>query len=88
MPADVYEIPEARQEIILVRPVDQRDDPVEIRRRTVPDTLAVVGSASCAILEKMTPAYGYKRLEERGELARNGTTNAERLRGLATPAVT
>ena len=48
MPLYEYEIPEAGQRIVLMRPIDRRDEPVHVRRVEVPDEIAIAGVSTSA----------------------------------------
>lgn len=48
--------------------VDERPDTIVLVRKTVPDSVAIAGSATSTFDRLKDPLHGYKRLEERGQL--------------------
>jgi hypothetical protein len=86
MPVYEYFIPELDQRVALLRPVERRDDPLEVKRVTVPDRIAIAGSAQDPHSFDNQYARGLRRLEQRGELPRDFTT--EQLKGVMRHART
>lgn len=83
MPTYVYENAEHGFVAELICPVGERPDEIVLKRRTVPDRVAIVGSAKSEVLERLSPEHGYKRLEERGQLDRRFNGNRKGLLTLA-----
>lgn len=71
MPAYQYECPELGLTLTLLRPVDERDKPLRLIRRTVPDSIAIAGAASNPHDPDAQMRAGFRRLEERGQLPRD-----------------
>lgn len=70
MPNYEFEIPEAGVRFVLSRPVERRDEPVTVRRVEVPARIAIAGIAPHPLDCVRGMAEGWKRAEERGELAK------------------
>lgn len=71
MPAYEYECPELGLTLTLLRSVDERDKPLQLVRKTVPDSIAIAGSAANPHDPDAQMRAGFKRLEERGNLPRD-----------------
>ena len=74
MPVYEYFIPELDQKVQLLRPVERRDDPLDVKRVTVPDRIAIAGAAPNPHDFDAQARRGWQRLEERGQLPRDFTT--------------
>lgn len=73
MPQYEYEIPELGQRVTLIRAVEERDAPIQVVRRTVPDSITIAGSASNPFDFDQQYQQGLRRVEERGMLPRDFT---------------
>ena len=71
MPAYEYECPELGLTTTLLRPVEERDKPLQLIRRTVPDSIAIAGAAANPHDPDAQMRAGFRRLEERGQLPRD-----------------
>lgn len=71
MPAYEYEVPELDCMITLLRPVDRRDEPLRLVRKTVPDSVTIGGSAGDPFDPDANMRAGWRRLEERGAMPRD-----------------
>ncbi|HLP07943.1 MAG TPA: hypothetical protein VK178_07240 [Opitutaceae bacterium] len=89
MPVYVFENKELGLRAELPFPVAERPEQIVLTRKTVPDTVAIAGSATSILAESSDLARAYKRLEERGALdPRNrgqGMSDAERKAALSLP---
>ncbi len=90
MPLYVFENPELGARIELPFAVAERPDEIVLKRKTVPDRIAVSGSATSEYAQHSDLGNAYKRLEERGLLdprhRAQGATTAERRAALALEA--
>jgi len=73
MPSYDYNIPELGQTVTLLRPVKDRDKPIAVERRGVPDRIAIAGAASDPYSFDNQYAKGLRTLERRGKLPRDFT---------------
>lgn len=83
MPQYEYDIPELGQRVTLIRAVEERDAPIRVVRRTVPDTVAIVGAAANPFDFDTQYKQGLRRVEERGMLPRD-FSKAELAKAAAT----
>jgi len=68
MPSYEYDIPELGQTVTLLRPVKDRDKPIAVERRGVPDRIAIASTASDPYSFDAQYAKGLRTLERRGKL--------------------
>ena len=89
MPVYVFENPELGARLELPFAVAERPDEIVLKRKTVPDRVAVAGSATSEFAQRSDLANAYKRLEERGMLdprkRGQGATTAERRAAIDQP---
>ncbi|MBS0229458.1 MAG: hypothetical protein JSS23_12305 [Proteobacteria bacterium] len=72
MPSYDYELPElGGMRVTLIRPVAERDDPIRVIRRTVPDRVSVSGSAQNPVDFDVQYKRGLQQAEARGQLPRD-----------------
>ena len=87
MPVYVFENSELGARLELPFAVAERPDEIVFKRKTVPDRIAVAGSAASEYEQRSDLGHAYKRLEERGMLdprtRGQGATTAERKAALA-----
>lgn len=87
MPLYVFENPELGARLELPFAVADRPDEIVLKRKTVPDRIAVAGSATSEYAQRSDLGHAYQRLEERGLLdprqRGQGATTAERRAALA-----
>lgn len=87
MPLYVFENPAygLRAEVLFA--IAERPDEIVLKRKTVPDRIAVAGSAASDYAQRSDLGYAYKRLEERGLLdprtRGQGATTAARRAAIA-----
>jgi len=87
MPAYDYEIPELDATVTLIRPVERRDEPLRLVRRTVPDSISIAGAAANPHDPDAQMRAGFKRLEERGQLPRDFTVKQIQSALAASPTI-
>lgn len=89
MPVYVYENHEHGLRAELPFAIADRPDEIVLKRKTVPDTVAIAGSATSLFAQHSDLGNAYKRLEERGMLdprkRGQGATTAERKAALSLP---
>lgn len=73
MPAYEYDIPELDQRATLIRPVERRDEPIQVIRRTVPDSITIAGAAANPLDFDAQFARGLQQAEARGQIPRDFT---------------
>lgn len=89
MPLYVFENPELGARVEVPFAIADRPDEIVLKRKTVPDRIAVAGSSQHPVEQASDLQACYKRLEERGQLdprtRGQGMTTAERKAALALP---
>lgn len=92
MPLYVFENQQYDVQVELPFAIAERPEEIVLKRKTVPDRVAIAGSATSEVAEKLSPAYGYRKLEERGQLdprlnggRKSDFTNAQRKAALELP---
>lgn len=87
MPLYVFENPAHGLRVELPFAIAERPDEIVLRRKTVPDRIAVAGSAASDYAQRSDLGHAYRRLEERGLLdprtRGQGATTAARRAALA-----